>query len=139
MSDREQILTNLSDFAAFVTLQLSKSAWLLAAHAISSEKTLAHRLCGGDVEGLLPPAAPPAYRGERVGTATAIVVEIVVPNEGQAGFAVQPRCWVIERTFSWISRCRRLARDHETTVSSALAFFVLAAAMILVRRLARAF
>lgn len=79
-----------------------------------------------------------AYRGERVGTATAVVVEIVEPEAGQKGFTVQPRRWVIERTFSWISRCRRLARDHEATVSSALAFLVLAAAMILVRRLARA-
>ncbi|MER2196077.1 IS5 family transposase [Methylobacterium brachiatum] len=79
-----------------------------------------------------------AYRGERVGTATTIVVEIVAAEAGQKGFAVQPRRWVIERTFSWISRCRRLARDHEATPSSALAFFILAAAMILVRRLARA-
>ncbi|MCJ2077866.1 IS5/IS1182 family transposase, partial [Methylobacterium sp. E-016] len=39
-------------------------------------------------------------------------------------------------TFGWIARCRRLARDYEATPSSALAFFVLAAAMILVRRLA---
>ena len=79
-----------------------------------------------------------AYRGERVGTATAITIEIVEPEAGQIGFAVQPRRWVIERTFGWISRCRRLARDHEATPSSALGFFVLAAAMILVRRLARA-
>lgn len=79
-----------------------------------------------------------AYRGERVGTASAITVEIVEPEAGQKGFAVQPRRWVIERTFSWIGRCRRLARDQEATPSSALAFFVLAAAMILVRRLARA-
>lgn len=80
-----------------------------------------------------------AYQGERVGAATAIVVEIVVPAEGQKGFAVQPRRWVIERTFGWIARCRRLARDHEATASSALAFFVLAVAMILVRRLAKPF
>jgi transposase len=80
-----------------------------------------------------------AYRGKRVGGATAIVVEIVEPEQGQTGFAVQPRRWVIERTFGWIARCRRLGRDHEATPSSALAFFVLAAAMILVRRLARAF
>ncbi|GJD65776.1 IS5 family transposase [Methylobacterium frigidaeris] len=79
-----------------------------------------------------------AYRGERVGTSTTITVEIVEPEDGQTGFAVQPRRWVIERTLGWISRCRRLARDHEATVSSALAFFVLAAAMVLVRRLARA-
>lgn len=74
--------------------------------------------------------------GERVGGATAITVEIVRPDEGQKGFAVQPRRWVIERTFGWIARCLKLARDYEATPSSALAFFVLAAAMILVRRLA---
>ena len=80
--------------------------------------------------------ADQAYQGERVGTATAVTVEIVKPKEGQKGFAVQPRRWVIERTFGWLARCRRLNRDHEATPSSALAFFVLAAAMILVRRLA---
>lgn len=81
--------------------------------------------------------ADQAYQGERVGNATAITVEIVRPDKGQKGFAVQPRRWVIERTFGWIARCRRLARDYEATPSSALAFFVLAAAMILVRRLAQ--
>jgi transposase len=45
---------------------------------------------------------------------------------------------VIERTFAWTSRCRRLARDHEATPSSAVAFFVLAAAAVLFRRLAKA-
>ena len=78
-----------------------------------------------------------AYRGKRVGTATLITVEVVQPQAGRKGFAVQPRRWVIERTLGWIGRCRRLARDHEATASSALAFLVLAAAMILVRRLAR--
>jgi len=78
-----------------------------------------------------------AHRSERVSAATTITVEIVEPKEGQKGFAVQPRRWVIERSFSWIARCRRLARDHEATPSSAPAFFVLAAAMILVRRIAR--
>ena len=81
--------------------------------------------------------ADQAYQGERVGTATAVRVEIVRPKQGQKGFAVQPRRWVIERTFGWLARCRRLNRDYEATPSSALAFFVLAAAMILVRRLAQ--
>ena len=80
-----------------------------------------------------------AYAGERVGTATPVEVAIVGAAPGQRGFAVQPRRWVVERTFGWLGRCRRLARDHEATPSSALAFLVLAAAMILVRRLARAF
>ena len=80
--------------------------------------------------------ADKAYAGERVGSATPIKVTIVAAPEGQKGFAVQPRRWVIERTFGWISRCRRLNRDHEATPSSATAFFVLAAAMVLLRRLA---
>ena len=78
-----------------------------------------------------------AYTGERVAGATPVTVAIVSAPEGQKGFAVHPRRWVIERTLGWISRCRRLARDHEATPSSALAFLVLAAAMVLVRRLAR--
>ncbi len=77
-----------------------------------------------------------AYTGSRVGTATAITVGIVGAPPGQKGFAVQLRRWVIERTFGWLGRCRWLARDHEATAASALAF-VLLAAMVLVRRLAR--
>ena len=78
-----------------------------------------------------------AYAGERVASATSVAVTIVGAAPGQKGFAVHPRRWVIERTFGWLGRCRRLARDHEATPSSALAFLVLAAAMVLVRRLAR--
>ena len=78
-----------------------------------------------------------AYTGKRVGTATLVAVTVVGAPEGQKGFAVHPRRWVIERTFGWLSRCRRLARDHEATPASALAFMALAAAMVLVRRLAR--
>lgn len=76
-----------------------------------------------------------AHRGKRVDSATVITIEIVAPKAGQKGFAVQPRRWVIERTFGWIAQCRRLVRDYETTPSSVLAFFVLAAAMIPVSRL----
>ena len=80
-----------------------------------------------------------AYAGERVATATPVAVTVVGAAKDQRGFAVHPRRWVIERTFGRLGRCRRLARDHEATPSSALAFFVLAAAMVLVRRLARTF
>ncbi len=79
-----------------------------------------------------------AYAGQRVASATPVRVKLVGPKPGQHGFAVQPRRWVIERTFAWTGRCRRLARDHEATPSSAVAFFVLAAATVLLRRLAKA-
>ena len=78
-----------------------------------------------------------AYAGPRVADATPVTVRLVGSPPGQRGFAVQPRRWVIERTFEWTGRCRRLARDHEATPSSAVAFFTLAAAMVPVRRLAR--
>ncbi|GGG50716.1 hypothetical protein GCM10010964_42460 [Caldovatus sediminis] len=74
--------------------------------------------------------------GPRVAGATQVRVELVGPKPGQSGFAVQSRRWVIERAFPWTGRCRRLARDHEATPSSAIAFFVLAATVLL-RRLAK--
>ena len=78
-----------------------------------------------------------AYTGKRVATATSVALTVVGAPKGQKGFAVHPRRWVIERTIGWLGRCRRLARDHEATPASAVAFVVLAAAMILVRRVAR--
>jgi putative transposase len=80
-----------------------------------------------------------AFAGPRVAEATPVIVGLVGPKPGQRGFAVQPRRRVIGRTFAWTARCRRLARDHQATPSSALAFFVLAAATVLLRRLAKPF
>lgn len=53
-----------------------------------------------------------AYAGPRVAEATPIAVELVGSPPGQRGLAVQPRRWVIEQTFAWIGRCRRLARPR---------------------------
>ncbi len=53
-------------------------------------------------------------------------LEIVRPQEGQKGFKVLPRHWVVERTFGWLGRYRRLARDYEHTVSSSEAMTYLA-------------
>jgi putative transposase len=46
------------------------------------------------------------------------VLEIVQQAEGLKGFQVLPRRWVVERTFGWLGRYRRLSRDFEHTVSS---------------------
>jgi putative transposase len=81
--------------------------------------------------------ADAGYQGPRVKDATSIAVEIVRAKPDQVGFAVQPRRWVVERFFAWISRNRRLWKDAEATIASAIAFLYAAAVMILVRRLAR--
>lgn len=59
----------------------------------------------------------------------------VVPPTGQKGFSILPRRWVVERTFAWISACRRLARDYETRPQSSEAFILLAMTHIMLNRL----
>ena len=53
------------------------------------------------------------------------------------GFVVLPRRWVVERTFSWFGRNRRLAKDYENLADTLLAFVTLASIQIALRRLAR--
>lgn len=50
-------------------------------------------------------------------------------------FVVLPKRWVVERTFAWISRCRRLARDFERHVRTVVAFIRLAMIRLMLRRL----
>jgi putative transposase len=63
-------------------------------------------------------------------------VEVVKRSDQTKGFKVLPRRWVVERTFAWLMRHRRLARDYETTESSAEAMAYIAMIRIQLRRLA---
>jgi putative transposase len=63
-------------------------------------------------------------------------LEVVVRGEGAIGFEPLPKRWVVERTFAWISRNRRMSRDYEYFPSSSEAFIYLAMARTLLRRLA---
>ena len=76
--------------------------------------------------------ADSGYAGEKVSTATFIVVEIVRKNPDQVGFAVNRRRWVVERFFAWIGRRSELAKDFEATINSARAFLYAASVMLLV-------
>jgi transposase len=53
------------------------------------------------------------------------------------GFAVQPKRWLVERSFGWLMQSRRLARDYETKTSSSQALIFAHASRIMLRRLAR--
>jgi putative transposase len=63
------------------------------------------------------------------------LLELVRKPPGQRGFVVQPRRWVVERTFGWLMRCRRLARDYERKTESSEAMIQLAMIHIMIRRL----
>jgi transposase len=65
-------------------------------------------------------------------------IEIIKRSDTAQGFEVLPRRWVVERTFAWLGRCRRLAKDFEATIASAVAWAFVAHIRTLTRRLARA-
>ena len=64
-------------------------------------------------------------------------LEVVRRNPNAVGFEVIERRWVVERTFSWFGRNRRLAKDYETLAATVLSFVTLATIQFGIRRLAR--
>lgn len=82
------------------------------------------------------------YAGDKLKDALAKLgrwtIEIVKRCDTAKGFVLLPRRWVVERTFAWLNRCRRLAKDFEATIESAVAWVFIAHIRNLTRRLARA-
>jgi transposase len=69
--------------------------------------------------------------------ACSIFLVIVRKPAGLKTFEVLPRRWVVERTFAWLMRCRRLCRDYERRMDTSEAFIKWAMVGLMVRRLAR--
>jgi len=65
-----------------------------------------------------------------------VEVEIVETPKEQKGFAVQPRRWVVERTFGWLSPCRRLSLDYEKRTDHSETWIWIVLARLLLKRLA---
>ena len=63
-------------------------------------------------------------------------VEFVKRSDQAQRFVVLPKRWIVERTFAWMSRNRRLARDFERYATTVAAFVRLAMSRIMLRRLA---
>ncbi|MCG7360567.1 IS5 family transposase [Roseomonas sp. ACRSG] len=64
------------------------------------------------------------------------VIEVVRKLAGQQGFQVLPRRWVVERTFGWMTRWRRLVRDYEHRCDVSEAMIHIAMGALLIRRIA---
>ena len=60
----------------------------------------------------------------------------VLRRDEQKGFVVLPRRWVVERTFAWLTQCRRLGKDYEVLPESSEAMIYIAMTRLMVRRLA---
>lgn len=64
-------------------------------------------------------------------------LEIIKRSDTAKGFELLPRRWVVERTFAWLGRCRRLAKDWERSIESSSAWAIVASIRMLTRRIAR--
>jgi transposase len=64
-------------------------------------------------------------------------IEIVKRSDAAKGFVLLPRRWVVERTFAWLNRNRRLAKDVEATIESSVSWLYIASVKLMSRRLAR--
>jgi transposase len=66
---------------------------------------------------------------------TRVNIEIVKRSDQARRFVVLPKRWIVERTFAWLGRCRRLAKDWECLNRKALAFLKLASIRLMLRKL----
>ncbi len=79
------------------------------------------------------------YRGKLVDWVLmhcGIILQPVLRSDDMKGFVVLPRRWVVERTFAWLTQCRRLCREYEVLPASSEAMIYLAMTRLMVRRLA---
>ncbi len=65
-------------------------------------------------------------------------IQIVKRSDSAKGFVVLPRRWVVERTFAWLGRNRRLAKDFEKSIASAETWTLIASVRLMTQRLANA-
>ena len=78
-----------------------------------------------------------AATADAVRTEAGIPLEIVKRSDDTAGFTVLPKRWIVERTFGWLGRCRRLAKDFENLTRTQAGFFILAMIRLMMRRISR--
>lgn len=102
----------------------------VVADAKQSFPTLAHLFADGGYAGDKLEAAVQDMDGP--------TIEIVKRPDRAKGFVVIARRWVVERTFAWLGRCRRLAKDWEATIASSDAWLLIASIRRTTRLIARA-
>ncbi|MGO9720212.1 MAG: IS5 family transposase [Methylocella sp.] len=79
--------------------------------------------------------AGPVFHDGLTSIMPGLVTEIIRRSDRAKGFVVLPKRWIVERTISWLGRCRRLAKDWENLNHNALAFLRLASIRLMLRKL----
>lgn len=95
-----------------------------------------HEASGESVELIY---ADQGYTGEEAFDEAAdrkIILHVVKPAEAKMGFMLLPRRWVVERSFGWISRFRRLARDYERLATTLAGLHYIAFSILMLQNAA---
>lgn len=77
----------------------------------------------------------PKFQAALATAMSGLAIKIVKRSDTAKGFEVLPRRWVVERTFAWLNRCRRLAKDFENLTFMAVAFIKFASIRLMIRKL----
>ena len=70
----------------------------------------------------------------RLSTNARFTIEVVSRPKGSRGFVMLPKRWVVERSFAWLEKCRRLLKNCERKLNSSLQFVHLVFLVLLLRR-----
>jgi putative transposase len=117
---------------------------LVVVHVASIQDRDGARLLLAKAKGLFPRLqriwADGGYAGKLIGwvlETCSWVLEIIKRSDAVKGFKLLPRRWVVERTFGWLGRFRRLSKDYERLPESSEAMVYWGMTRLMVRRLAR--
>jgi transposase len=81
----------------------------------------------------------PGYTGENAADAAkaqGVELCVVKLSEAKKGFVLLPKRWVVERSFAWATRCRRLVKDYERYAETLAGLHVVAFACLMLKRAA---
>jgi transposase len=68
--------------------------------------------------------------------AEGMALEVIKLSEAKLGFVLLPRRWVVERSFAWATRCRRLVKDYERYATTLASLHIVAFACLKLRQAA---
>ena len=115
---------------------------VVVVHAASIQESEGAKLVLGKALGRFPRLrliwVDQGYKPYFVAWAQAVrdwTVEVVARPAGAKGFQLLPRRWVVERTFAWLGRCRRLSKDYEGVPATSEAWIHLAMIHLMLKRL----
>jgi putative transposase len=115
---------------------------MVVVHAASFQDRVAARFVLGNLIGLFTRLAVIFADGGYSGTLIDFAqrwgnwaVQIVKRSDDTSGFKVLPKRWIVERTFAWISRCRRNSKDYEQLTDSGESMVYIAMIALMLRRI----